>query len=77
MLAKQRRQHLSDLLPPKEAADDTDLHYYISASQNMVIPLYTMLNGTQGARDDPALKVSSMMIFADLVLTPFLSGLSS
>jgi len=58
MLAKQRHQHLSDLLPPKEAADDTDLHYYISASQNTAIPLYTMLNGTRGAQDDPALKVS-------------------
>jgi len=62
---KQRRRHPSDLLPPVETADDTDLHYYISSSQNKVIPLYAMLNSS-GAREDPALKVSVYgMRFAD------------
>jgi hypothetical protein len=57
MQVKRQHQHLSDLLPSKDATDDHDLRYYISSSQNTVIPLYQMLH-RNGASDDPALKVS-------------------
>jgi hypothetical protein len=56
MQAKRQQQHLSDLLPSKDLPDDPDLRYYLSSSQNDVVPLYTMLHRS-GASDDPALKV--------------------
>jgi hypothetical protein len=57
MQAKRQQQHLSDLLPSNDLADDPDLRYHISSSQNDVVPLYAMLH-RRGASDDPALKVS-------------------
>jgi len=57
MQAKRQHQHQSDLLPSNDLANDSDLQYYISSSQNDVVPLYKMLHRS-GASDDPALKVS-------------------
>jgi hypothetical protein len=68
MQAKRQQQHLSDLLPSKDLPDDPDLRYYLSSSQNDVVPLYTMLYRS-GASDDPALKVSHGLRFADIGLT--------
>ena len=67
---KHQHQLLSDLLPSKDLSDDPDLRYYVSSSQNDVVPLYTMLHRS-GASDDPALKVSHGLRFANIGLTPF------
>jgi hypothetical protein len=71
MQAKRQHQHFSDLLPSNDLPDDPDLRYYISESQNHVVPLYQMLHRS-GASDDPALKVSLSLRFADIGLTVFL-----
>ena len=77
MQVKRQHQHLSDLLPPKDGADDHDLRYYISSSQNTVVPLYQMLHRS-GASDDPALKVSLSLQDLQIVrLIQNISGLSS
>lgn len=63
MQVKRQHQHLSDLLPSNDVSDDPDMRYYISSSQNNVVPLYQMLH-RQGS-DDPALKVSIGLSFTD------------
>lgn len=75
MQAKRQNQHLSDLLPPKDVTDDHDLRYYISPSQNTVVPLYQMLH-TNGASHDPALKVSREYKNLTIELIPYQGFLS-